>query len=55
MLSKAEKIVEQEVDGNTNYSWCTWNGPWKIGKDTEGIENQRKNQENTDHNIVKIS
>ena len=32
----------------------TWNSPRKLGKEAEGIENQRRNQDDTDHSIVKL-
>ena len=30
--------MTDEGDGVTNCSWCTWNGPQKLGKETEKLE-----------------
>ena len=49
---RTEKTAEHEGDGDTNYRWSTWNGPQELGKETRGIENQRKNQYHLDHSIV---
>ena len=43
--------MEHEGDGDTNCSWCTWNGPQKLGKGTGGIRNQKENRYH--HSIVK--
>ena len=42
---RAEKDVKHESDGDTYSSWCTWNGPQRLGKETRGIGDQRKNQD----------
>ena len=31
------KAMEHEGDGDTNISWCTWNGLQMLGKETGGI------------------
>ena len=42
-------------DSSTSCSWCTWNGPQWLGKETGRTGGQRKNQNHTDHSTVKIS
>ena len=46
--------MELKGDGNTNCSWCTWNGPQKLGKGTGRIGNQRKNRDQQDYRFVEI-
>ena len=41
-------------DGDTNCSWCTWNGPQGLGKMIGTIENQKKNRDHRNFDIVKI-
>ena len=36
-----KEAVEHEGDGDTNYSWCTWNGRQRRRKGTWRIGNQR--------------
>ena len=52
---KAKKAVEHEGDSDTYCCWCTWNSPQWLEKETQGIGDQRKNQNSSDHNIVKIN
>ena len=51
---KDEKTVEHEGNSDTNYSWCTWNSPQGLEKQTRGTGNQSKNQDHSDHSSVKI-
>ena len=39
---KKNKTVRHEGDGDTNCSWCTWNGLQRIRKETRRTGNQRK-------------
>ena len=34
--------MEHESDGDTNCSWCTWNGPQRPEKETGGGVNKKK-------------
>ena len=54
-LDRTEKIMEYEVDNDTNYNESFWNSHQNPGKETEGTGNQRKNQDHPDHSAVKIS
>ena len=36
------KPVEYEGDGDTNYSWCTWNDPQKLEKRLKEQEIRRR-------------
>ena len=52
---RTKKTVEHEGDSDTNSSWCTWNGSQRLGKEMEGIRNQRKNPDHSYCCIVRIS
>ena len=45
-----EKIVEYELNGDTNCSWCPWNSPKKSGR----IKVYRKKKDHPDQGTVKI-
>ena len=47
LASELKKVMEHESDGDTNWSWCTWNGSQELGKKTGGIGDQRLNQESS--------
>ena len=47
-------LMEYEGDSDTNCGWCTWNSPLWLGKNIVITGNQRNNQENPDHSIIKI-
>ena len=36
-LARELKSMKHEGDGNTNYIWCAWNDPWKLGHRTRRI------------------
>ena len=42
---------EHKGDGDTNWSWRTWNSPQRFGKGAEGIENHKKDLDHTAHSI----
>ena len=42
---KKKQTIKHAGDGDNNYSWCTWNGLQKLGKETRTIGNQRKNRD----------
>ena len=46
--------MELEGDGDTNYNWCTWNNPLRIGKRTGRFENKRTNGNHQSYHIIKI-
>ena len=49
--AKKTKTVEHEGDSDTNYSWCTCNGPQRLRKKTG--RNQMKKWDYPDLSIVK--
>ena len=51
---RTENVVEHESDRDSNCIWCRWNDSQRVGKRTGKIENQRKNRDYPDYNIVKI-
>ena len=52
---KRNKITgEQEGDGDTNRSWCTWNGGKSLRRMTGGIGNRRKDRYHPDFSIIEI-
>ena len=46
--------MEYEGDGDTSYSWYTWNNSKKIGKDTGRLGNKRTIGDRPDYCINKI-
>ena len=54
LAKELKRIIEHEDGGDTNCSWCTWNGPQRLVKETVGIGNKKKNQDHPDHSVVKI-
>ena len=44
-LKKKQEIVERKGDGNTNSNRCTRSGPQMVGKESWGINNQKKNRD----------
>ena len=51
---RVEKFVEHEGDSDTNCIWCSWNSPQRLGKETGGTGDQRKNWDHPDCSTVKI-
>ena len=51
LAGELKRVIKHKGDGDTNFIWCTWNGPQRMG----GDENQRKNQDNPNQRIVKIA
>ena len=47
--------MEHKDDGDTNHNLCSWNDFQSPGKETEGIEDQKKKGSHLDHSTVKIS
>ena len=37
---RTKKAAEHKGDGDTNCSWCTWNGSQKFGKGAGGVGNR---------------
>ena len=52
--TKRKKTVGYEGSGGTNSSWYTRNLIQRLGKETGRTGNQRKNQDHSDHSIVKL-
>ena len=52
---RAEKPVECKGDGDTNYDSCPWNGLQRLGKETKGTRNQKKNLDPPNHRTIKIN
>ena len=46
--------MEQEVDGDTNCGWCTWDSSQRIGKRTGRLENKRTSRDHPDNIIIGI-
>ena len=38
LARELKMAVEHEGDDDTNFSWCVWNCPQRIGKKIEGLE-----------------
>ena len=49
------KKLQNMSDSDTNCSWCTWNGPQRLGKGTERNENQMEDWDHPDYRIVENS
>ena len=49
-----KKTKEYERDGNTNYSWCTWNDPKGIGKAIGRLGNKRASGDHPECSIIMI-
>ena len=54
MPENLKKNEEYEGDGYINCKWGVKNGPQRLGKKNEGIEDLRKNVVHPDQSIVKI-
>ena len=39
------KTMEQNCDGDTNYNWCSWYSPQRIGKGIGSRGNKRTNED----------
>ena len=46
--------MKSEGNGDTNYNWCTWNGPQGLGKRTVWVRNRRANRDYSDKSIFEI-
>ena len=42
-------------DGDTNFSWSTWDGLQRLRKGTERVENRETNRDHPDYSIVEIT
>ena len=51
---RTEKTTEHEVDGETNYGWCSYSGLLMLKKGTGWVENRSTNRDYPDYNIDKI-
>ena len=54
LAREMKKAVEDESNGDTNSMWCPWSGPRRPEKETGETEDQRKNRDHPDINIVQI-
>ena len=48
-----KKTMEHDGDVDTNYNWCTWNNPQRIGKGTAKLGNKMTSWDHPDYNIIK--
>ena len=55
LARKLKKYIGHEGDSDTNFNWCTWNNPQRIGKGTERFGNKRTTEDHLDYSIFKIS
>ena len=46
--------MKHDVDGDTNCSWCNWNGLQSFRKEIRTSGHQRKNGNYQDYSIVEI-
>ena len=53
-LKKKTTTVEHKEDGDTNYVWCTWNNPQRIGKGVGRLGN-KTSRNHPGYRIIKIS
>ena len=44
-----KKVIEHEIDGDTDYNWYDQNGDWKLGKKIGRVGNQRMNQDHPNY------
>ena len=44
LCQRTKKAVVHEGDSDTNYDWCDWNGPHRLGKELGRVENQGSNR-----------
>ena len=51
---RTEEAVKHEGDNNISCSRCPWYGSQRLGKETGGTGDQRRNQVYPDHSTVKI-
>ena len=51
---KKKKAVEHEGNSDTNYNWCTWNGPQRLGKEDGRVRNQRTSRNYPNYRIVEV-
>ena len=54
LATELKKIMEHEDDSATDYNWCTWNNPQRIGKRTGRLGNKRTNRDHPEYSIIKI-
>ena len=57
ILGPCQKIkisVEPEGEGDSNCSWCVWNGPQSPRKRTWRTGIQRKNRDHPDYRLIEI-
>ena len=47
LVRELKESVEHECDGDTNCSWCVWNGPQRIGEGIGTVQNQKKKIQTT--------
>ena len=51
---RAKKNVEHGGDGDSSCSWSPWNGHQRVGNDTGGAGDQRKNWDHKDPKLYRI-
>ena len=51
---RTEAAAENQDRGESNCSWCAWNGSKSLGKEAEGIGNSRKQLDHPEQKSPKI-
>ena len=46
--------MKHEIEGDTNFNWCTRNCHQMIGSGTEGLGNRRTSGAHPNYNIIEI-
>ena len=55
LCQKTEEIIERIGNRDANHSWSTWNNPKVPGKETRGIEDQKKNRDSSHHSSAEVN
>ena len=54
LARELKKTMKHEIDGDTNYGWCTWNNHQRINKGTGKLGNKRTRGDYLDYSIIRI-
>ena len=47
--------MEYKGDDDTNWGWCAWDIPQKVGKETGRLRNKKTSRDHPDYCIIKVS
>ena len=53
-LNLAEKTMDYESNGDTNYKWCAWCSHQRIGTESGGLGNKMTSGDHPDYSIAEI-